>query len=71
MPTEIFIDLESSGLSWEGDRLATKHEFDLADRCVGSIFEALEIGEEVKLAEGIFKLDESDFPELEDMQAYA
>lgn len=51
------------GLGWEGDRLATKEEFDLADRCVGSIFEALEVGEKIRLAEGVFELGESDFPD--------
>lgn len=39
-------------------QLATKKDFDLADRCVGSIFEALIPGEIVWIKEGIFRLDE-------------
>ena len=39
-------------------RLITVEEYEAEDKCVGSIFEALEPGELVKLQEGIFKLDE-------------
>lgn len=36
---------------------ATKEDYEAADRCVGSIFEALEPGEIVSLVDGLFKLD--------------
>ena len=39
-------------------RLATKQEFLESDRCSGSVFEALEPGESIQLAEGVFTLDE-------------
>lgn len=38
--------------------LATKNEYELGDRAVGSIFEALEPEEHVKLADGYFVLDD-------------
>lgn len=38
--------------------LAVKDEYELGDRCVGSIFEALEPEEHVKLADGCFVLDD-------------
>lgn len=60
--TEIYIELESGNLHWgsgiyEADHLATLEEFSSADRCTGSIFEALEPGEGVLLQEGLFVLD--------------
>ena len=39
-------------------RLISKEEYEGLDRCVGSIFEVLEPGEQVCLKEGIFYLDE-------------
>lgn len=51
--TQIF-----SGLSFNGQELASVNEYQLGDRCVGSIFEALEPGERVELEEGVFELDE-------------
>lgn len=53
---EIFIN--EGQLAWDGERLSTKEEFDLADRSTGSIFEALEPKEGVLLEEGLFILDE-------------
>ena len=44
-------------LSVDGDTLATKDEYLLADRCWGSVFEALEPCERIALSEGIFELD--------------
>lgn len=41
----------------DNDRLATADEYMLADRCVGSIFEGLEPGQTVVLAEGEYVLD--------------
>lgn len=55
-PTQIFIFNEL--LCWEGDRLATREEYESADRCVGSIFEALSPGENIQLFDGYFILDE-------------
>ena len=49
---------DNNRLSFDGDRLATKEEYMLGDRCVGSIFEALEPGEAIELQEGVFRLDE-------------
>lgn len=40
------------------DRLATIEEYMTADRCVGSVFEALSPWSYVVLAEGEFQLDE-------------
>ena len=54
---EIYVDLESGALRWEGNHLASLREFELADRCVGSIFEVLKPGEVISLAEGKFILD--------------
>lgn len=45
-------------LTFYGDQLATRDEYALADRCVGSVFDALEPGEVIELAEGLFQLDE-------------
>lgn len=55
MTTKIFIQDET--LVWDGERLATVEEFEQADRCVGSVFEALQPGERIQLAEGVFQLD--------------
>lgn len=38
--------------------LATKDEYELGDRAVGSIFEALEPDEHIKLSDGYFVLDD-------------
>jgi len=55
LPTPIYWD---GGLTFEqGERLATKAEYELGDRCVGSIYEALDPYERVRLAEGLFRLD--------------
>jgi hypothetical protein len=46
-------------LCWNNQySLATKEEYGLADRAVGSIFEALAPNEAIELAEGVFVLDE-------------
>ncbi len=57
--TQIF--LESNGLVFNSASLilATVKEYNLADRCIGSIFESLEPGEIIELVEGKFLLDES------------
>lgn len=39
------------------DRLATKNEYENGDRAVGSIFEALNPGDCIRLKEGKFRLD--------------
>lgn len=57
MATQIYNFEGTLNFDSNGD-LATKAEYELVDRCVGSIFEALEPGEKVELAEGIFELDE-------------
>jgi hypothetical protein len=44
-------------LSFHGDTLATKQQYELADRCVGSVFEALNPKELILLEEGQFLLD--------------
>ena len=41
-----------------GERLATREEYELADRCVGSIFEALHPQENIHLQDGYFILDD-------------
>jgi hypothetical protein len=46
-------------LSWDSEYpLATKEQYELADRCIGSVFEALHPGEIIELEDGIFELDE-------------
>lgn len=46
-------------LCWDANKpLATKEQYELGDRCVGSIFEALKPEERIELKEGIFYLDE-------------
>lgn len=57
--SQIMFDEETLTLGWDGDRLASKEEYMNASRDVGSIFEALEPGEEIQLQEGFFKLDEN------------
>ena len=56
---KIFVEGDGETLCFhEGDRLATISEFNSYDRSVGSIFEALQPGEVVELAEGQFRLDD-------------
>lgn len=38
--------------------LASVYEYETADRCVGSIFEALKAGDIVQLKEGYYRLDD-------------
>lgn len=46
-------------LCWDTEKpLATKQQYELGDRCVGSIFEALEPKEIIELVEGLFVLDD-------------
>lgn len=53
------IHYDNGLLCWDVEKpLATKDRYELGDRCVGSIFEALEPEERVELKEGIFYLDE-------------
>lgn len=55
---QIMFDEQAYRLGWDGDRLASRNEFLLASRDVGSIFEALEPGEEIELEEGVFVLND-------------
>ncbi len=64
-PTYLY--LKNGTLSFNGKVLASKHEYELADRCVGSIFESLSPGENIKLAEGYFVLD-NDLDLVQDWQ---
>lgn len=64
-PTQIFFD--DGLLTWEGERLATKEEYQAADRCVGSIFESLSPGENIQLLDGYFVLDD-DLDLIQDWQ---
>lgn len=57
MPIAIYSDNRFLNFSRTA-RLATKQEFLESDRCSGSVFEALEPGESIQLAEGVFTLDE-------------
>lgn len=61
-PTYVYSDNGCLTFGSSGDYgdlpLATKEEYELGDRCVGSIFEALEPGEHIKLADGYFVLDD-------------
>lgn len=45
-------------LNFVEGQLASVRDFNLADRCTGSIFESLNPGETVDLREGSFLLDE-------------
>lgn len=40
------------------DKLASKSEYQLADRCIGSIFEALKPGENIQLEDDYYVLDQ-------------
>lgn len=53
--TQVFFN--NGLLSFDGSTLATVLQFNLGDRCVGSIFEALEQGEQVELKDGFYTLD--------------
>lgn len=64
-PTQIFFD--DGLLTWEGERLATKEEYQVADRCVGSIFESLSPRENIQLLDGYFVLDD-DLDLIQDWQ---
>ena len=56
MPTQI---LNRDGfLNFSEGETASLEDFKFADRCIGSIFEALEPGETIELQEGVFLLDE-------------
>ncbi|QLE46421.1 hypothetical protein FD723_40125 (plasmid) [Nostoc sp. C052] len=55
-PTCIYSD--NTTLSFSGEKLATREEYELADRCVGSVFATLQPGENVKLEDGCFILDD-------------
>jgi hypothetical protein len=53
-------------LCWDSEYpLATKEEYGLTDRAVGSIFEALSPNDAIELAEGIFVLDDDLDPQPE------
>ena len=54
---KILIEDEFCYLNFAYGRLATRDEYETEDRCVGSIFEVLEPGELIELAEGVFMLD--------------
>jgi hypothetical protein len=56
MATKIFI--KDGALNFNAGDLATIKDYETADRCVGSIFEALKEGEEIELKEGVFALDD-------------
>ena len=56
-PTQIFSD--NGILVLDGEQLATKEEYEFADRCVGSIFESLRPGENIQLFNGYFILDDN------------
>lgn len=62
--TTIYFD--NGLLSFAGEKLATREQYDTADRCVGSIFEAIAPSEKIALAEGEFILDE-DLDLVEDL----
>lgn len=71
-PTQIWIEEETGTLCWgsgtyQADRLATREEYESADRCVGSVFEALEPGENIQLADGYYVLD-NDLDLVQDWQ---
>jgi hypothetical protein len=56
MATKIFI--KDGVLNFNAGSLASATDYETADRCAGSIFEALEEGEIITLQEGLFELDE-------------
>lgn len=49
---------ESGFLDFGEGRLATKEEFELCDRSPGSVFEALDPGDNVLFEDGVYQLDE-------------
>lgn len=56
---QIWIEIENDTLTfWQGDRLATIHEFEMGERSPTTFFEALNPGEIIELKEGVFELDE-------------
>lgn len=57
--TPIFWDADSETCTFSavGNQLANLDQYGQADRCFGSIFEALEAGEVIELAEGFFELN--------------
>ena len=59
-PTQIFNDHGTLTFNAEGKQLplATKEEYELADRCIGSVFEALSPEEHIQLKDGYFILDD-------------
>jgi len=58
------MEIYAQDLGLEGNQLATVDEYMLADRCIGSLFEGLESGQKIQLAEGSFVLDEDLDPVL-------
>lgn len=71
-PTQIFsnnglLSFVTDSEENEAFQLATREEYELADRCVGSIFESLVQGENIQLAEGYYILD-ADLDLVEDWQ---
>lgn len=69
---QIWIEEKTGLLHWgngvyQFNRLATREEYQLADRCIGSIFEALQPGENIQLADGYFILDD-DLDLIQDWQ---
>ena len=64
---KVFIYAHDLGLTDNNDdRLATVDEYMQADRCVGSVFEALQPGQAVILAEGEFQLDKDLDPMIDE-----
>lgn len=62
-PTTIYFEndlLTFSAISTDGENnpLATKQQYEKGDRCVGSIFESLNPGENIHLEDGYFVLDD-------------
>lgn len=57
--TPIFWDTDSEICTFSAveNALADRDQYNQVDRCTGSIFEALEPGEIIELAEGFFQLD--------------
>ncbi len=55
-PTQILSD--NGFLNFSTGALASREEYGTADRCVGSIFEALRPGESIQLKEGYFVLND-------------
>jgi hypothetical protein len=55
-PTRIYSVNDS--LCFEGENLASKEQYELADRCVGSVFGGLSPRENIQLSSGYFILDD-------------